>query len=480
MQDYVSKQIPMNPEVRLKLLENILESIHDIVFVLDKSSRIIYANQAYTRFAEIPLSRILGRKLTDIEPGARILEVLETGKQIINDPSHIESLNKDIVANISPLYDENRKKIIGAVAVVRDITEVLVLQKKLIEIREEAEKQKELNDLYSTKLSELKKLIRSDDSLVFKSSSMKQVVEMGLRLAGFDSTVLITGESGVGKNVIAKLLHNHSKRSEMPFVEVNCGSIPENLLESELFGYERGAFTGANASGKIGLFEVANGGTLFLDEVGELPLNLQVKLLKVIQEQKFLRVGGIKPIQVDIRLISATNRDLLNLVDEGKFRNDLYYRLNVVPIHIPSLRERKDDIVPLINHFLTVFNNKYKFNKKLATEVYYLLENYSWPGNIRELENLIERLLVSSAETSISVDNKIITSLFTRKSGPECRKIVINDIIPLKEAKEIIEKELITKALEFFGSTRKAASILGLNHSNISRRIKKYKIKVPQ
>lgn len=240
-------------------------------------------------------------------------------------------------------------------------------------------------------------------SIIANSPAMFDVIQMAERLASLDTTILITWESGSGKGVIAKLLHEKGSRRDHPFIQINCGAIPANLLESELFGYDRGAFTGSRREGKKGLFEVAKNGTVFLDEIAELPLNMQVKILQVIQEKAIQRVGGIESIPVDVRIISATNRNLEQMVKEGRFREDLFYRLNVVPITVPALRDRPEDIVPMIRTFLQENNKKFNEKKTMDTAAMSILLKYRWPGNVRELENIIERLVITTKGNVIGV-----------------------------------------------------------------------------
>jgi Transcriptional regulator containing PAS, AAA-type ATPase, and DNA-binding domains len=303
---------------------------------------------------------------------------------------------------------------------------------------------------------------------------MQELLKTALRLSQVDSTVLLLGESGVGKEVIATTIHARSHRKEGPFIAVNCGAIPADLLESELFGYEKGAFTGANREGKSGMFELANGGTLFLDEIGDLPKDFQVKLLRAIQEREIMRVGGSKPRPINVRIIAATNHDLENLVREGKFREDLYFRLNVVPLDIPPLRERKEDIIPLIYSFKNKFSKAYEINKDIMPEVYDILLQYQWPGNVRELENVIERLMVTTTGDTIGI-NDIPKHLinYTPDNHPE---IKVQGIIPLKEAVNTVERQLITNALKQFGSTYKAARVLQVDQSTIVRKANKLNI----
>lgn len=280
---------------------------------------------------------------------------------------------------------------------------------------------------------------------------------------------MILGESGVGKEVIAKTIHKTSNRNKDPFIVVNCGAIPENLIESELFGFEKGSFTDAKQQ-KIGLFEIANGGTLFLDEIGDLPLIMQVKILRAIQEREIMRIGGKKQIHLDVRIVAATNKNLEEMVSLGTFRDDLFYRLNVVQIVIPPLRERIDDIPPLIVFFLNKFNSKYNCKKSLAPGLLNILTYYNWPGNIRELENVVESLIVLCPYDIIGVDylpnNIIKTSIGLQENG----------IMPLKDAVEQAEKRVIALAMEHYKSSRKAADVLKVNHVTITRKIKKYNI----
>jgi len=291
---------------------------------------------------------------------------------------------------------------------------------------------------------------------------MREVIDLTIRVARVDSTVLILGDSGVGKEVVAGLLHKAGNRSKHPFIRVNCGAIPENLLESELFGYEGGAFTGAKREGKPGMLELAHKGTLFLDEIAELPPALQVKLLTVIQERVVTRLGGTKPIQVDLRILAATNRNLYSMVEQGLFRADLYYRLNVIPIVIPPLRERKEDIPFLVSHFLQKFNKKHRQVKSIDPGAMDILYHYPWPGNVRELENLVERLVVITPGDIIEARDLPIN--------------VLNKGSSFSDNGSLSEKEIITELYHRLRSTRKVAETLGVNQSTVVRKIKKYNI----
>ncbi|AGL00642.1 sigma-54 interaction domain-containing protein [Desulfoscipio gibsoniae] len=465
--------LPKEQDQRMKWLASILNAIHDSVVVVDLDSTIIYVNPAYMRSLGVSEEKVLGRKLKDFEPTSRILDVLSSGKPIVDDPSRITSLGIDIMANITPVFEG--KNLIGAVAVFRDISEIVALKEKLEETTTEMLKTREQTSRYYTELQELRTRLMDIDNLICESAEMRRVIEMVLRVGRVDSTVLVTGESGVGKEVVAKLLHKVSKRKDGPFVIINCGAVPENLLESELFGYEKGSFTGASKEGKLGLLELANKGTLFLDEIGELPLGLQVKLLRVLQDKKFTRLGGIKSIEVDVRFIAATNRDLKKMVTQKIFREDLFYRLNVVPIHIPPLHERRADIVPLAGFFLEKYNTKYGMNKRLLPEVLRWLNNFPWPGNVRELENVVERLVVSSLNDTITLKEVYLAGCSDRPTFQSEEVFGLN-VMDLHQAKDMLEKEFITKALNLAGSARKAAQLLGINHSTVVRKARKYGI----
>lgn len=308
--------------------------------------------------------------------------------------------------------------------------------------------------------------------LIYRSKSMEDIVEQAKRIAEVDSTVLLYGESGVGKEVFAQTIHAHSPRHNKPFVRVNCGAIPETLMESEFFGYESGAFTGADRKGKPGLFELAHTGTIFLDEVGELPANLQVKLLRVLQEREIRRIGGTHTIPIDVRIVAATNKDLRHMVHQKTFREDLYYRLNVIPITIPALRQRQVDIVPLSLHFLDVYNKRYSKEKQLSREAVEVLENYDWPGNIRELQNVIERLVVITRDNFIEGQD-VLSALYGEVSEESPGRVAVHEIMPLKDALEQVETNLLSLALQKYRTAAEAAQVLGISESTISRKIKR-------
>jgi transcriptional regulator with PAS, ATPase and Fis domain len=372
---------------------------------------------------------------------------------------------RKLLVMATPVFDENGR-IKRVVSISKDITDEEKLKAELYHT-------KELLQKYERELVALRAANTSNSHIIYRSKAMEKLMETVNKIAMVESTVLIYGETGVGKEVLAKYIHNISGRSEGPFVKINCGAIPENLLEAELFGYEKGAFTGARSEGKPGLFEVADGGTLLLDEISELPLPLQVKLLRVLQEKEFIRVGGIKTIKVDVRIIAASNKDLKELVKEGKFRQDLYYRLNVVPITIPPLRERTEDIPILAHHFLNKYNEKYGRSKQLTNEVIEVFLRYSWPGNVRELEHVIERLVVIS-EDNLITKKDLPSELLNGEGTYDAEGVYVAEIMPLKKASALVEYQLIKRAMEIGGSTYKAAEMLGVDQSTIIRKLKKY------
>lgn len=301
-----------------------------------------------------------------------------------------------------------------------------------------------------------------------QSAAMKQVLQLCEKIASFDSTVLLQGETGTGKSALAILIHSLSRRAQRPFLTINCASIPESLLEAELFGYSPGAFTGALKHGKIGLIEAAHQGTLFLDEIGEMPLHMQAKLLHVIQDQEFLPLGQVESKKVDVRMIAATNCNLQKMVQQKKFREDLYYRLHVIDLKVPPLRERKDDIEPLIAHFIRKHNNRLGGSHRLAPDALQLMQQYGWPGNIRQLENVLEKLVVTT------------DGLITAADLPdEIRLGTSSSQLPfsppsLPVALEELEKQLISQSYNRFKSSRKVAEYLKISQSKASRLIRKY------
>lgn len=452
-------------------LNAIIESSYDGFYITDGKGITLRINSAYQRITGIKPEEVIGRSMKElVEKGVYsqsvTLLVLEKRKPVTI--MHDIKTGKRVLITGNPVFNE-KGEIVRVVTNVRDITELINLKKQLEETRE-------LTERYQLELQELRNRQINFDNIVARSLEMKRILEIASRVAEVDTTVLITGESGVGKEVIARGIHMASKRREGPFIKVNCAAIPENLLESELFGYEKGAFTGANREGKPGMFELADKGTIFLDEIGELPLHLQPKLLRVIQDKELIRVGGADPVKLDVRIIAATNKNLEEMAKKGEFREDLFYRLNVVPINILPLRERKDDIPPLIIHFVNKFNGKYGLNKKISSKAVDYLIDYSWPGNVRELENVIERLIVLTKDDIIEPEN--LPASIRGSDSKIGVSYLQGDSVSLKEAVEGVEKNLIAAALRKYGTTRKAARALNVNQSTIVRKAKKYGISV--
>lgn len=440
----------------------VIESVDDGIVVADSNGIILRANNAYQRMTGITEGEFVGKHVSElIKRGYMNKSVTE---MVVERKSRVNVVdvrnNKELLMTGTPLFNEEGE-VVRVITVIRDISELTELKTKLEQV-------KVTKDRYYSELEHL----RSQEpfrKIITKNPDMKKKIEMAFHVARVDSTVLILGESGVGKELIAQLIHRSSHRSKKPFIKINCGAIPANLLESEFFGYEPGAFTGALKEGKKGLFELADGGSLFLDEVGELPLELQVKVLRAIQDKEIVRVGGKSTINLDVRIIAATNRDLEEMVNNKTFRDDLYYRLNVVPIVIPPLRERKEDIIPIVTEFLARLNSSYGFQKWIHPDIIDKLWEYDWPGNIRELENTIERIVVTSkgdyitldalseiAFLPFSTDEKGLTSLRVRLGNEE--------------------KHLIKEAYKAAKSTRKAAALLDISQSAMVKKMKKYKI----
>lgn len=448
----------------LKELDNIIEHVCDDLLITDRNGEILKASATFDDTYEMTASDMVGESVYELErqgyfnPSITRL-VIESGKKMTLKQRN--KIGRDIIVTGIPITDENGA-LTFVVSFTRDITDFIVLQDqyKSLEV-EMMQYKKELEFLRNEHLEV--------EGIIAESPKMKQILLMINKIAGFDANVLLTGNSGVGKSMLAKFIHNKSSRKDGPFIEINCGAIPESLLESELFGYEKGSFTGANREGKTGLIELAQNGTLFLDEISEMPLGLQVKVLRVIQEKKIMRVGGSQEIFVDFRLITASNRKLEAQVKAGLFREDLYYRLKVIPIHIPSLKDRREDIVPMCMYFMGKFNDLYGLNKKLSYVVMEVFQKYDWPGNIRELENLIERVVLTSESDTIGLE---CLPLNMKTPGYDYSQIATSGTLTV--ALENLEKKMVQEAYKKCGTTVGVAKMLGISQPTATRKIKKY------
>ncbi len=453
-------------------LDAIIESSFDGLYIADGEGLTLRVNQAFERITGIPLDQFLGRNVKDIENDGIVSESVSAlainQRQAVTIIQEMNNGRMTLVTG-NPIYDEDGN-VFRVVCNVRDITELNKLKQKLEEVES-------LSHHYENQLRTLRLQYTGSSKIVCSSKMMKDFLGTVIRLSQFDSTILITGESGTGKELIAETIHNNSTRKDGSYIKVNCGAIPENLLESELFGYDYGAFTGAKKEGKMGFFQLANGGTIFLDEIGDLSFNLQVKLLRVLQNHEITRVGGSKSIPINVRIVTGTNRNLLDLVEQRLFREDLYYRLNVVPIHVPALRERKEDIPSLVSHFVQLFNRKHKLNKGIAPEVIKLFINYNWPGNVRELENLIERMMVVSTENVLTPNDlpPYLQNVILAKHS----EIIVSGIIPLQDAVANVEKQILEKAYAQYRTTRQMAKELKIAASTVVRKAAKYGISPP-
>lgn len=450
--------------------KEVFDAIHNDLMIADRRGIVVYCNKATETLYGLTAKELLGNSVDELEkrkvfyPSITKIVLKSKQKQTIIQNTIIGT--KVLVTGV-PLFDSDGN-IKFIITYSHDVTEFLRLKEHVVNMQEEMEKVR-------NQLLELQKQTVLREEMTAVSPAMKQVMMSAEKIADFDVTVLLTGESGVGKNVLAKYIHNQSKRRKKPMVEINCGSIPETLLESELFGYEPGSFSGAHQQGKKGLVESAEGGTLFLDEIGELPLNLQVKLLTLIQEKKFYSVGGTKPRQVNFRLIAATNVDLQQKVKEGKFREDLYFRLSVVPMEIPPLRHRTDDLFPLIRKFTEHFNHMYDQNKKMDQSAIDQLIQYPWPGNVREMQNMIERLVLTAERPIIRAEDL-----------PDMLRASPYSFMDHDEGKSLpamldeFEGSIIQRAYAKCKSTVKLAEYLGISQPTAVRKIHKYKDLIPK
>ncbi|HOO89665.1 MAG TPA: sigma 54-interacting transcriptional regulator [Syntrophales bacterium] len=459
----ISQHLSRYQEI-VREVEAIIASSYDGIYVTDGEANTIRVNRAYEDITGIKASEVLGRNMCDlVNEGffseSVTLKVLEEKKTVTL--SQKLKTGKRVLVTGNPFFDDEGM-IKMVVTNVRDMTDLDRLNQQL-------EEYLEMTRAYKDKLQELQLSTYKDNEIIKVSRSMRSVYDLMERVCRTDATILFYGETGVGKDRIAEEVHVKSNRSEKGiFVKINCGAIPETLLESELFGYERGAFTGANKEGKPGLFEVADKGTLFLDEVESMSLSLQGKLLRVLQDFEITRVGGTTPRKVDVRLICASNQDLKDLVSQKKFRLDLYYRLHVIPVHIPPLRERIDDIPHLITLFLNRFNKQYAKQTVFSNEAVDQLVKYTWPGNVRELANLIERLVVITPGNRIDANDLPAEIYKVPEQATLCQGKT------LREYLLCMEISVIQDAINKYGNARRAAPHLGVDPSTLTRKLKKH------
>ena len=465
--DTMTRRLP-SFQTLLRELDTIINSSSDGLFVCDGDANVIRMNPASEKIHNISATEIIGRNMR---------ELIETG--FIDQSAALEASiskkrvsmlqNKEagykLISIATPVFDEEGT-LIRVVVSERDITEIDNLQREL-------EEQAAIKDGFRDQMLAMQQAELESQQIIARSPAMIRALQQSIKVAKADSSVLILGESGVGKGLIADLIHKNSSRVGHPLIKINCGAIPESLIEAELFGYEKGAFTGAQAAGKMGHFELAHGGTLFLDEIAELPLSSQVKLLRFLEDGQITRLGDTKSRTTDVRVLAATHRDLEKMVKEGKFRLDLYYRLNVIPIHIPPIRERHDCIVPLIRYYIETFSKQIGTHKRLTRAALDALTVYPYHGNVRELMNICERLVVM-ADTEV-LDLADLPIQITSHTADTHFSI---DHLPagtsLQEALERVEKELLKKARQQFKNQTDIAAALKVNQSTIARKLKKY------
>lgn len=470
-------------EKKCREYEKIFNHYYDSIYEIDAEGMILMANPATQRITGKTPEQLVGKNIKEIEQKkiyfpSVVNRVLET-KRTVTIIQNVEDERKALVTGV-PVLDEagNVQQIISAtrdIGLLIEEVEKSPMQQEIHRLASRLAHSESLVEQYFSQLRQLRKEKTEEKRIQSKNKEMCFVLDLAKKVAPVDSNVLILGESGTGKDLLATMIHNMSPRSSGPFIKVNCGAIPENILESELFGYEEGAFTGSRKSGKAGLLEIADRGTLFLNEIGEMPYLLQVKLLQAIQDKSFIRLGGCELRSVDIRIITATNRDLWQAVEAGTFREDLFYRLNVIPMTIPPLRERREDIPGLVFDFLKHFNGKYMRNKHMASKTMDILINHQWSGNVRELENLVERLVVVSKEDTIYPEDLPPEFLMKegRYAGP---RIKMEDGDGLQATLDRVEKSILSELYTKYRSTNKLAGILKINQSTVVRKLNKYGI----
>lgn len=453
-----------NSENKADFMKIALDESFDGIQIVDQKGYTLYINKACERIEGLTQEDIGDKTVAECVTAGLfdnpVTPVVVKEKKVITRKQTAKN-GKEMLVTGTPIFEKG--EVVGVVVNTRDLSELSMLQRQVMY-------QEQLLESYQTEIAKLEMNRQIKDKLFSHSKRMLSALAQIINVASSDSNVLLEGESGTGKTMLAQVMHDSSDRKNAPFIKVDCGTIPDTLFESELFGYEPGAFTGARKKGKTGLIELANKGTLFLDEIGEVPLAIQPKLLRFMQEKTIYKVGGEQPIRVDARIITATNRDLMQMVIDGTFREDLYYRVNVVPVMIPALRERKEDIVYLAYSFLDEINKKYGTKKTLSSEVTKRLSKYEWPGNIRELENLIERVVVTSSADTIMLSD--LPDEMVRDDSYE--RVSTND--SLKDIMQKYEKKVLLQYVSEGYSAREISEQLKIDVTNVRRKLHKYHI----
>jgi len=447
----------------------IINSTSEGLWICDGDANVLRVNPASERLNGISASQVVGRNMRDLVAEGMFdrsatLEVLRTRAPV--DMLQNRGGRKLVLTGI-PVFDD-AGNLIRVVVNERDVTEVEALHRAL-------EDQEAMKDRLRDQMHEMQVVAVESRRVIARSACMQKALRQAMKVSAVDSTVLVLGESGVGKGLFADLIHKYSSRAEKPLVKINCGAIPESLVEAELFGYEKGAFTGAQAKGKPGYFELADGGILFLDEVAELPLSSQVKLLRFLEDGRVMRVGGTQSREVDVRILAATHRDLPAMVENRAFRLDLYYRLSVIPLYVPPLRERTECILPTLRHYVALYAERLGARRRLSRGAIDALLGYPWPGNVRELINLCERLVVMSEAELIDVTD-LPPDIVRRAGRAGAAPAAWPEEFSLEQAVESTERAMLLRARARHGNQAKIAKALGVNQSTIARKMKKYGI----
>ena len=456
---------PMSLNLSTDNLFQILDNLSDVVILSNQEGRVIWMNKYICDLLGDSARKWMNKTTQDLINDGQITQSLANIKTNKTQTGFILTKNgNEFMSIVRPIYDDKNN-------VKFYLSTSMVLQ-ELTKLKEQLEKLRRQHRRYDREIKCLRDILFLDQDIVFESAAMELLVSNALKIAQFDSTVLITGESGVGKEVLAKTIHKNSKRKSGPFIPVVISSIPENLLEAELFGYTEGSFTGAVRGGKVGLFESAQGGTLFLDEIGDCPYDIQVKILRVLENNEIRKVGETRNIQLNVRIIAATNKNLPQMVEQGLFREDLFYRLNVLPLYIKPLRERAEDIEPLCEFFLEKINNKYNLNRFFSPSALENLKNYKWYGNVRELKNIVERLSILSESDNISSDNVNAILNSTAESPPISNNNGSKNNSTWDKYISFEQSEILETLKRVGGNKSKAAISLGISRSKLYRKLK--------